>query len=514
MKKALLLALVLIILGLGSCAKRSLPPEESIAVQLIQPAEGAQVLDMREGFDWATFPGAEGYIFQLWTEGATDTLEAIVSSSVLYPDFHLDNGEYRWRVGVVKGDDFAYWSGTANFALSQRVITTVPPKLSQLNDTRVFLSWYAYPHSNGYSIKIWPQGNPDSPVFEGVEFSSSMTPYVPLFNGEYCWTVGVRAGDEGEFGHWSDTLNFFVEQFPYRLVDTMLTRGYPREVYPWGDYLYVGDGSAGLLYCDRTDRLNPIPVGWDEPVGQYENRAIWIDDPTNLMIVADYRGNPPILWYDVTSPLSPVQTNWAGLFARRTQDVAGVRYRDTVFVAFADYDDGGFVFDLHDSIDLFVTPRGRISPNGFTYGVAFKDSLFFVAAGQVGVFIAKTTNADSLLGRVDTPGEARKMAISGNYCFVADGLSGLTVIDFSDPTDPVVVGGSNYQVGTAQDIAVDGDFCFVSKGSGGTTVYDISNPRIPVPVQEISGMYSYAVAPDGEVLYIADRDWGVITLTR
>ncbi|HHS50258.1 MAG TPA: hypothetical protein ENN07_04000 [candidate division Zixibacteria bacterium] len=513
MKKIILLSLT-IALAVISCGKRSLPPEDSLKVQLDRPADGVQVTNMREGFNWARFPGAESYLFQLWGENLPDTLEVIVSASVLYPDFRILNGEYFWRVGVVRGNAVEHWSEVSRFVLSQRVIVTVPPYLSVLNGTRVFFNWFAYPHSNGYLVRIWPKGDPDNPVFEGVEFSSSFTPIVPFFDGDYCWSVAVRAGDEGEFSHWSDTLEFTIRQYPFRLVDTLATRGAPRDVYPFGDVLYVGDGFAGLLICDRTDPLNPERVGWHEPSGQYENRAIWIDEETSLMVIADYMGNPPILWYNISRPLDPTLDSWSGLFCRKSQDVAGVRYRDTVFVAFADYDDGGFVFDLHDTDDRFVTPRGRINPNGLSYGVAFADSLFFLSAGHLGVFIAKTTNADLLVGHVDTPGDARKMAISGNYCYVADGLGGLTVIDFSDPTAPFVAGRADMQTGMAQNIAVEGNYCYLACGSGGTVIYDVSDPRNPMPIQEIAGMYSYSVAVDGDIIYIADRDWGVLTLTR
>ena len=515
MKHAKLLSIIALIMAIAAgCGKRVLPPEESLKVQLVEPSENEVVEDLRDGFDWDAYPGADEYIFRLWSDSMDDTLEYSTTTSNLDPDFELPNGEYRWAVGTIENGDYLHWSDASTFFLSQVVIATVPDEIAVINGTRVFFDWLHYPQANGYEIRVWPDGNPDEPVFESYEFSSSVMANVPFFEGDYRWCVGARSADEDSFGHWSDTLSFSVDQFPFELADTMHTRGYPRDIYPYGDYLYVADGSAGLLYCDRSDPLNPLQIGWDEPSGQYENRAIWIDDESDLMIVADYRGNPPILWYDVADRANPTQLSWAGLFARRSQDVAGVRYRDTLFVAFADYDDGGFVFDLHDTAGYYVTSRGSVDPNGFTYGVAFSESLFFVAAGQVGVFIAATENADSLIGHVDTPGEANRIAIDGHYCYIADGIAGLTVDDFEDPTEPLVVGRADQQTGDAQGIAISDEYCFVACGSGGTVVYDISDPTNPIPIQGIDGMYSYAVAVDGDILYIADRDWGVVTLSR
>ena len=40
------------------------------------------------------------------------------------------------------------------------------------------------------------------------------------------------------------------------------------------------------------------------------------------------------------------------------------------------------------------------------------------------------------VGQCDTPGTARDVFIQGNYAYVADYRSGLTVVDISDPENP------------------------------------------------------------------------------
>ena len=44
------------------------------------------------------------------------------------------------------------------------------------------------------------------------------------------------------------------------------------------------------------------------------------------------------------------------------------------------------------------------------------------------------------VGSVDTPGNARGMAVSGTYAYVADDDSGLQVIDITNPASPQIVG--------------------------------------------------------------------------
>ncbi len=45
-----------------------------------------------------------------------------------------------------------------------------------------------------------------------------------------------------------------------------------------------------------------------------------------------------------------------------------------------------------------------------------------------------------LAGAVDTPGSAYGVAVSGSYAYVADGWSGLQVMDISVPESPSIVG--------------------------------------------------------------------------
>ncbi|MFX1426166.1 MAG: hypothetical protein ACFFBE_06910, partial [Promethearchaeota archaeon] len=60
----------------------------------------------------------------------------------------------------------------------------------------------------------------------------------------------------------------------------------------------------------------------------------------------------------------------------------------------------------------------------------------------------------------DTTGNAYSVYVSGDYVYVADGDSGLAVIDISDPTDP---GSPVYEdtTGSAFDVYVSGDYAYV-----------------------------------------------------
>ena len=87
----------------------------------------------------------------------------------------------------------------------------------------------------------------------------------------------------------------------------------------------------------------------------------------------------------------------------------------------------------------------------------------------------------TLLGNYDTPGIAYGVVVSGDHAFVADGGSGLQVIDISDPTNSTLAG--NYDTpGTAFGVAVSGDHAFVADFTFGLLVIDISDPTNPMLV--------------------------------
>ena len=80
----------------------------------------------------------------------------------------------------------------------------------------------------------------------------------------------------------------------------------------------------------------------------------------------------------------------------------------------------------------------------------------------------------------DTTGDAYGVYVSGDYAYVADGSSGLAVIDISDPTDP---GLPVYEdtTGSARNVYVSGDYAYIADWSSGLAARPAaeSNPQRP-----------------------------------
>ncbi|MBI4726783.1 hypothetical protein HY768_06115 [candidate division TA06 bacterium] len=60
--------------------------------------------------------------------------------------------------------------------------------------------------------------------------------------------------------------------------------------------------------------------------------------------------------------------------------------------------------------------------------------------GLCGIVQAQDSSNVRTVGYYDTPGYARGVAVSGSYAYVADGDSGLRIIDISDPSSPTEIG--------------------------------------------------------------------------
>jgi hypothetical protein len=73
------------------------------------------------------------------------------------------------------------------------------------------------------------------------------------------------------------------------------------------------------------------------------------------------------------------------------------------------------------------------------------------------------------------------VTVAGIYAYVADGDSGLRIIDISNPTAPIEV-GSYTAPGPVYDVTVTRNYAFVAEGSNGLRIIDVSNPNLPFEV--------------------------------
>ena len=108
-----------------------------------------------------------------------------------------------------------------------------------------------------------------------------------------------------------------------------------------------------------------------------------------------------------------------------------------------------------------------------------------------------------------TTGESEGITIVGNYAYIADGSSGLAIVDISDPASP---GNPVYKDtnGTATSVCVVGNFAYVAAFNGGLAIIDITDPTNPgTPIYRETIGNAVDVTVVGNYAYIADNNSGL-----
>jgi DNA-binding beta-propeller fold protein YncE len=135
----------------------------------------------------------------------------------------------------------------------------------------------------------------------------------------------------------------------------------------------------------------------------------------------------------------------------------------------------------------------------------------YVADGYSGLQIIDILDPTSpwIVGGADTPDDAKGVAVQDGYAYVADDNRGLQVIDVTNPAAPVLV-GSIEPPGEAGGVGVAGPHAYIANGGSGLCVVDVSDPTSPVVVGNVATTgWAYGVAVTDGHAFVADFDWGL-----
>ena len=151
-------------------------------------------------------------------------------------------------------------------------------------------------------------------------------------------------------------------------------------------------------------------------------------------------------------------------------------------------------------------------------GLTASANAVYVADGESGLKIIDVTNPASpqLRGSLDTPGWAQNVALSGSTAYIADRTGGLRIVDVSNPLAPVELAAMTAAAlgGGVEGIAVSGNTAYVGAGAGGLVVVNVTSPAAPA----ILGRYQATdfIAQDVDVLdstaYVADGGKNVVAV--
>lgn len=149
--------------------------------------------------------------------------------------------------------------------------------------------------------------------------------------------------------------------------------------------------------------------------------------------------------------------------------------------------------------------------------------IFYLAAGQLGVRVVTVTGntedgfEHQELVAIDTEGEALDILKHDNLLYVTTRQSGIQIVDITDLDNPILLTEKTFKLssGYAQSVAMNEtkNRLAVAYGGSGVCVFDISNKTELKLIDKLSKSeagYCYKVMYDGDDLYVASRDMGVI----
>jgi hypothetical protein len=184
------------------------------------------------------------------------------------------------------------------------------------------------------------------------------------------------------------------------------------------------------------------------------------------------------------------------------------------------------LLDVADPRQLVVV--GRYDTPNTTAGAAAMGQRLLVPVGEVLTILdILTPGQPRVLANYDPPGQVRSVTAAGGYAYVVTSDSSLRVVDLTDPTRPIDVGGTRVDgAGYLDGVAVARGNAFGTFNFGHYTasiVIDVSDPSHPVRRPDVSSsLYttSDAFAVQGDVLFAANRGLigygsvGAVSMTR
>ncbi|MFO7560418.1 MAG: hypothetical protein R6X10_16430 [Desulfobacterales bacterium] len=231
-------------------------------------------------------------------------------------------------------------------------------------------------------------------------------------------------------------------------------------------------------------------------------------------------------------------------FNLSTSDARGIDLDASGSFAFiADGADGLRVIQILQAFDTYpINPPEMLQtipiPDGTAKDVLFAGDYLYVAAGSEGLQVIKiirpnldlnpdATLSFNLVASLDTPGDAKALDFYYDYVFIADGASGLQIVDVGNnggtPENPLLAGSIDTP-GDASGVWVnsvysqDLVYAYIADGDKGYRVIDVTDPANPVKVENLTydtpGFASdVAVNDTSDIAIVADGSGGLTILS-
>ncbi|TSA30133.1 MAG: T9SS C-terminal target domain-containing protein [Ignavibacteriales bacterium] len=350
---------------------------------------------------------------------------------------------------------------------------------------------YAYVAAGSAGFKVYNIATPVSPTFVASIDSLAYCESV-VISGQYAY---VAAGTR------SHIVDITTPATPVYVGRIAAYGGYHQYMNVRSGYAYVCNYDAGLAVVNVTNPVNPVNV-MAIPSG---HRTAGIIFDGNYAYVAV--GDTGMVIYNVSNPASPVFTS---------------KIRTTGRAAFVSY--GAVSINGVPTGHIFVSNRlpapgisainvanpatpvtssfleAFAAPTGIAYSPFYSNGKVYVAYGTAGLRIldVSTPSSPTLLSTLALSGEARGVAVKGNYAYVVGRDAGVHVVDVSNAASPVLL--KTMQTSRSRGIAINGNYAYVATRDSGLVVWNVADPANPIRVAAVKGIDVENVAVAGNVV--------------
>jgi hypothetical protein len=296
--------------------------------------------------------------------------------------------------------------------------------------------------------------------------------------------------------HWH-ILSLSNPAHPNHLQTMNFGQEYIFEISAYQQYIYLGMSSGANIY-DISNPLNPQLVRIDSTSGF--NSLLALNDT-----VAFTGWHNGIKTFNLSNPVYPVQMGYANI---SDDPYSFYNFGDTCFATTIDfYGDNASKFNIIDFTDpYFPSIIGEHWTAGYSYDVQIAGDYAYIANGTSGLKIVDISNPEEpviLDNEIGTG--AKDILIQGNRLYLLRGRGRFEIYDISIPDQAVLLGFNNDNINIAYNIFADGDYAYVTKMpynnayAGFLSIYDLSDPSNPAPTYSIENLHwpRYVIMDNG-----------------
>ncbi|MBU1355446.1 MAG: T9SS type A sorting domain-containing protein [Candidatus Edwardsbacteria bacterium] len=196
------------------------------------------------------------------------------------------------------------------------------------------------------------------------------------------------------------------------------TPGYAKRLTVSGNYAYVADYNCGLRIINISDPAFPFEVGYYDTPGNTCGVAVM----DSFAYLAD--GDSGLRKVNISDKANPFLTNWAWTSIANDYALSLAISGDFVYVAWGHFGLHAFRKDSLIAIGMFSTYNSR--------DVALNGKYAFIADGEYGLKVFDISTYQTI-GYYNTPDLCYGVTYSDSLIFVADGLSGLRILQGYGP---------------------------------------------------------------------------------